>query len=106
MQNYFNRYQTLSSDEKTISPPLVKLMEKESDEFVQYRITKSRLDKISQDKYKSPYYGWLILMANPQYGGLEWNIIDGDLIRIPLPLNETLREYKTKLAKMISYYGE
>jgi hypothetical protein len=45
-------------------------------------------------------------MANPEYGGLEWNIGDGQMIRIPLPLNETLREYERKLNLRLNYYGE
>lgn len=105
MPAYYNRYSTLNNDEEMLSPPFVKLTEKGTDTFVQYDANKSRLDKISQQYYGSPYYGWLILMANPQYGGLEWKIGDGEAIRVPLPFDDTLKEYRTKLRKRLEYYG-
>lgn len=104
--SYFNRYRKLFDDESMISPPFIKLDEKPTDTFVQYSTTKSRLDKISQEYYGEPFFGWLILMANPEVGGLEWNIIDGQIIRVPLPLDITLREYETKLRNRLDYYGE
>jgi len=104
--SYLNRYRKLYDDESMITPPFVKLTEKVSDRFVQYNVNKSRLDKISQEYYGEPFYGWLILIANPELGGLEWNIIDGQNIRVPLPLDVTLREYETKLRERLDYYGE
>jgi hypothetical protein len=44
-------------------------------------------------------------MANPEFGGQEWNILDGQTLRIPLPLDETLKEYERKLRQRIDYYG-
>jgi hypothetical protein len=64
------------------------------------------LDKLSQDYYGVPYYSWLILLANPEFGGLEWNIKEGQAVRIPLPLNETLNEYEAKIRQRLDYYGE
>ena len=106
MSGYFNRYRKLNTDQGVISPPFIKLDEKSTDDMIQYDKRKSRLDKISQDYYGAPYYGWLILMANPEYGGLEWNIGDGQMLRVPLPLNETLKEYEKKLNQRLNYYGQ
>jgi hypothetical protein len=103
---YYNRYKRLSSDERIISPPFIKLTERSSDTFVQYDVKKSRLDKISQEYYGDPTYTWLILMANPEFGGLEWNIQNGEMIRIPQPLSDVLKEYELKLKERLSYYGE
>jgi hypothetical protein len=105
MSGYYNRYRKLNSDETIISPPFIKLDEKRTDAMIIYDVRKSRLDKISQEYYGVPYYGWLILMANPEFGGLEWNIKDGDAVRIPLPLDSTLREYERKLIQRLDYYG-
>lgn len=105
MANYYNRYVTLNDDETIISPPFIKLDEKSTDDFVVYDINKSRLDKISVEKYGAPYYGWLILLANPEIGGSEYKILDGQTIRIPLPLDVTLIEYKNKLRQKLDYYG-
>lgn len=106
MGSYFNRYKKLNNDDGVISPPFVKLIEKSTDTFIIYDIKKTRLDKVSQEFYGAPFYSWLILMANPEFGGLEWNIIDGQSVRIPLPLDETLREYEQKLVRKLDYYGD
>jgi hypothetical protein len=103
--NYFNRYRKLNSDEKRISPPFIKLDAKQSDKFTTYTINKSRLDKLSQQHYGAPYYGWLILMANPELGSSEWEFPDNSTIRIPYPLQDTLREYEAKLKNRLDYYG-
>ena len=105
MSGYYNRYRKLNNDDTIISPPFVKLDDKSTDTMIIYDIRKTRLDKVSQEYYGVPYYSWLILMANPEYGGLEWNIKDGQAVRIPLPLDATLREYERKLIQRLDYYG-
>lgn len=105
MASYFNRYKKLNNDQTIISPPFVKLDEKSTDTMVIYKINKTRLDKLSQEYYGVPYYSWLILMANPEFGGLEWNIKDGQAVRIPLPLDSTLSEYDRKISQRLNFYG-
>ena len=85
--------------------PSIRLNPKASDRKIVYKTGKSRLDKLSQQFYDSPYYGWLIMLANPTYGGQEWNIPDQTLIIVPFPLMVSLEEYKTKLDKHFLYYG-
>jgi hypothetical protein len=89
---------------QSISVPLVKLPEKGTDQFVTYKIGKSRLDKISDDKYGAPYFGYLIMVANPEYGGLEWNIPDNALLRVPFPLDQSLRDYDVAMKQRMNYY--
>ena len=48
--------------------PSVNVPSKPSDKKYIYKVGQSRTDKISQQYYDSPYFGWLILQANPQYG--------------------------------------
>ena len=76
-----------------------------SDQKYIYRTNRSRLDKISFEKYGSPYFGWLILMANPEFGGLETNIPDGTILAIPYPLLGALLDYKNAVDTHIFYYG-
>ena len=94
---YYNRYEDFLINGKQTVVPQINIQSKTTDKKFIYRVGKSRLDKVSYEFYKSPFFGWLILSANPQYGGLETNIKDGDVIIIPYPLNATLQDYKKSL---------
>lgn len=106
MALYDNRYESFENNGKQYSVPFIQLPIQSTDLFAEYSITKSRLDKISQQYYGDPYHGWVIMMANPEYGGLEWNIPDGAVIRIPYPLNDTLTLYNSLLENHIKIYGQ
>lgn len=102
---YYNRYSNfLVNGEQTVVP-FVKIPSKTTDKRYIYRTGRSRLDKISQEFYGSPYFGWLILMANPRYGGLENNIPDNSLLFIPYPLTASLQDYNNALETYFFYYG-
>jgi hypothetical protein len=81
------------------------LPSKPTDKAFIYKVAKSRLDKVSQEFYNSPVFGWLILQANPQFGGLENNIYDGAVLIIPFPLLPSLQDYKAALENHFYYYG-
>ncbi len=103
--NYYNRYQDfLINGQQTVVPYIV-LPSKSSDKAHIYVVSQSRLDKISQQYYNSPYFGWLIMQANPQYSGLEQNIPDGSVLTIPFPLVASLQDYKNGLDNYFFYYG-
>jgi hypothetical protein len=102
---YFNRYQYfLVNGEQTVVP-YVTLPAKTTDKRTVYRTGKSRLDKLSQDFYGSPYFGWLIMVANPEFGTEEWDIPDGSLVVIPFPLISSLQDYKAAVNNHFLYYG-
>jgi hypothetical protein len=102
---YFNRYYNfLINGEQTVVP-FVKLQSKASDKRYFYKLGVSRLDKISQEYYGTPFFGWLILTANPEYGGLEWNIPNGALLTIPFPLVASVQDYEAGLNNYFFYYG-
>ena len=103
--SYYNRYNEFVVNGDYIMVPFIKLAIKTSDRETVYKVGKTRMDKLSQQYYDTPYFGWLIMQANPQYGGQEWNIPDGTLIRIPHPLMTSLEEYKSKVDKHFLYYG-
>jgi hypothetical protein len=60
---------------------------------------------VSQQFYGSPFFGWLILQANPQFTGLEFNIPDGAILTIPYPLLSSLQDYKSAIDNYFFYYG-
>jgi len=103
---YYNRYNEFVVNGDYIMVPSIRLDSKSSDRKIVYKTGKTRLDKLSQQFYDSPYYGWLIMLANPKYGGQEWNIPNETLIIVPFPLMVSLEEYKTKLDKHFLYYGK
>ena len=76
-----------------------------SDKTYIYKVGRSRLDVVSQEFYNSPFFGWLILQANPQFGGLENYIYDGAVLIIPYPLLPSLQDYKAALENYFYYYG-
>lgn len=103
---YYNRYNTFSINGQQSVVPFVKIPAKSSDLKFFYKKGVSRLDKISQEYYSTPFFGWLIMMANPEYGGLEWNIPDGALLIIPFPLVSSLQDYESELKNYFFYYGK
>ncbi len=106
MATYFNRYKDFKSNGKVSCLPFIKLTPKSTDKMVVYKAGVTRLDKVSQDYYNNPYHGFFIMLANPQYGGLEFNIKDGDVIRVPFPFNATIEDYNNQVAKHKQLYGE
>jgi hypothetical protein len=102
---YLNRYSNfLINGEQTVVP-YVNVPQKPTDKVFIYKVAQSRLDKVSQEYYNSPYFNWLILQANPQFGGLENNITDGAILIIPFPLLPSLQDYKAALENHFYYYG-
>ena len=106
MADYYNRYKQFIINGKPKTVPFIKLNSKPSDKKVIYKVGKSRLDKVSEEYYGSPYFGWLILEGNPDVGGLEWNIKDGRVLTVPYPLVASLQEYKQAVDDYYFYYGK
>ena len=102
---YYNRYQTfLINGEQTVVP-YVALPNKPSDKVHIYKVGRSRLDKVSEEYYGAPYFGWLILQVNGKYGGSEINIPNNAVLTIPFPLINSLLDYKGALEQQFFYYG-
>lgn len=103
--DYYNRYQNFLLNGQQTVVPNVKLPSKTTDKKYVYRQGMSRLDKISYEFYNTPYFGWLIQMANPNLGSMENNIPDGAVLIIPFPLVQSLQDYKNALDTHFYYYG-
>jgi hypothetical protein len=61
---------------------------------------------MSQEYYNTPLFGWLIMLANPKVGSIEFDIPDNSIIRVPFPLINSLQEYKKNVELYKLYYGE
>jgi hypothetical protein len=102
---YYNRYSSFIINGQQTVVPFVQIPQKTTDKTYIYKVGRSRLDKISQEYYATPFFGWLILQANPQYGGLENTIPDGAILIVPFPLLPSLQDYKGALNNHFYYYG-
>ena len=105
MASYFDRYEKFRYEGKILPIPYIRIPVESTDQNVIYKLTKTRLDKLSQSYYNNPYHGFLIMLANPQYGGLEFNINDGDVIRIPYPFDSALERYIAQVNRYKQLYG-
>jgi hypothetical protein len=103
---YFDRYQYFEQEGTFIIVPGIEMPIKSTDKYIQFRRNKDRLDKLSQEYYDSPLFGWLILQANPLAGSIEFLIPDNYMIRIPFPLIPSLQDYKKAVDLYKLYYGE
>ena len=93
----FDRYSQFRNGSKIGMVPFGEIPEKTTDYKEIYRKGQTRLDQLSYDYYGNSDYGWLIMQANPQYGALEFAIPDGVVLRIPYPLESSLRDYQKSI---------
>jgi hypothetical protein len=105
-REYFNRYQFFVENGEFKIVPGIEIPIKTTDKFFLYKKGKDRLDKISQEYYNTPTFGWLILLANPFVGSVEFMIPNNSLLRIPFPLITTLQDYNRNIELYNLYYGE
>ena len=105
-REYFNRYQFFVENGEFKIVPGIEIPINTTDKFFLYKKGKDRLDKISQEYYNTPTFGWLILLANPFVGSVEFMIPNNSLLRIPFPLITTLQDYNRNIELYNLYYGE
>jgi hypothetical protein len=105
-RSYFDRYQYFIEDGNFKIVPGIDLPIKSTDKYHQYKKGKDRLDKLSQEFYNTPTFGWLIMTANPLSGTNEFEIPDNFILRIPYPLVPTLQDYKRSIELYNLYYGQ
>ena len=104
MAQYYDRYQDFRIENQIKTMPFIRISERSTD--MKAKIKKnSRLDIISNEVYGTPYYGWLILQANPQFGSLESDLPIGEVVRVPFPLRPVLQEIESRINIFNSLYG-
>jgi hypothetical protein len=101
----YNRYSNFIVNGTVKNVPFIKLPIKSSDKEETYILGTTRFDVLSEKYYKNPNFGWLIELANPQLGSLEFKIENNSLIRIPFPLESSIKSYNDSIANYILYYG-
>ena len=106
MAQYFDRYNAfrVNADMKPVPGKTIPVSSEDKNMVYKHGVT--RLDKLSQLYYNNPYSGWLIMLANPQFGGLEFNIPNMTLIRIPFPFESAIGRYNTQITNHKNLYGE
>ena len=95
----YDRYRKMRISGKVGILPMVNIDPKSTDFFEEYKQGITRLDNVSYDYYGDANYDWLILMANPSLGNMEFEIPDGSTLRIPYPLDITLENFNNNLTK-------
>lgn len=106
MAQYYDRYQEFRTNGEIKPIPGINLPIESNDKYILYRQGNTRLDKLSNLYYNNPYSGWLIMLANHEFGGLEFNIPDSTLIRIPYPFESAVGRYITQISNHKLLYGE
>lgn len=101
----YNRYTKLNRNGEIKKMPHIVLSVKSSDYYITYHKNSTRLDNVSYDAYGDANFDWLILLANQNICSLEYEIPDGTELRIPYPLDETLKEYATRIDNYDNLYG-
>ncbi len=105
MPQYLDRYEKFRKDGKMSPIPGLKIPFEPTDKTIVYKLGDTRLDILSQKYYNNPYHGYLIMLANPEYGGLEFNIKDRDVIRIPFPFDSAIERYLKEIEIYKALYG-
>lgn len=106
MARYNDRYSKFRNNGQMHTLPGVKIPNNSSDKTAIYKQGQTRLDKLSNLYYNNPYSGWLIMLANPEFGGLEFNIPDSTPLRIPFPFESAISRYKIEIDNHLELYGE
>lgn len=103
MPRYYDRYKDFKLDGEMSTLPFLKMRPKDSDKRI-VTDSRTRFDKLSQQYYGNPYHGWLILQANPQFGGLEFDIPENTIIIVPFPFEISLEQYQREVDKYKRLY--
>lgn len=106
MAQYFDRYGDFRVNSGMKPLPGITIPNSDTDKTMIYKLGLTRLDKLSQMYYNNPYSGWLIMLANPEYGGLEFNIPDMTLIKVPFPYDSAISRYIKEISNHKILYGE
>lgn len=105
MVRYFDRYSSFRVNGTTVTLPFLPITPKDSDREILFIQGRDRTDKLSQRFYGNPYCGWLIMLANPEYGGLEFLIPSRTVLRVPYPFTESLQQYLNNIESFDKLYG-
>lgn len=96
----YNRYEIYRNEDGTTDQlPFVKLPVNPTDKYEKFKLGFTRFDKLAAKYYGNEFFDFLILYANSQYIS-EFDIPDGELIRIPFPLETARTDYENILKQI------
>ena len=101
MAEYYDRYKPFRVDGGIKKIPFIKIANASSDLIITFDKSKMRMDTLSYKYYGDANYGWLLMMANPQYGSMEFEIPDKVLFRIPYPLQTAIARYEEEVKNVL-----
>jgi hypothetical protein len=96
---YVDRYSDFKNNNLISIIPFIEIPNLPTDKNIVYKTGITRLDVVSQNYYGNPYHGWLIMLANPEYGGMEFDIPNNTIIRIPFPFSSVISNYEFAVQK-------
>jgi len=99
--SYYDRYSRFRGENSSHILPYVEINPSTTDITVVFSKDTMRMDTLSYKYYNDANYGWLIMMANPKCGSLEYSIPDGTVLRIPYPLNTAINRYENAINSYI-----
>lgn len=100
MKADYKRYEIYRNEDGTTDQlPFVNLPQNNTDKYEIFRLGITRFDKLASKYYGNEFFDFLIIYANPQYLS-QFDIEDGELIRIPFPLDKAKSDYETILKKI------
>lgn len=102
MMAYYDRYYRFRNNGEVKILPFVPILYSSNDLYITYDKNKMRFDTLSYKYYGDPNYAWLILQANPEYGGYEFSIPDGVTLRIPYPFESAIHRYNLSIESYIA----
>ena len=95
----YNYHKSLLINGKDLyNMPPMEIDKRPTDLMVEYNKSKTRFDRIAGSVYEDDEYAILIRWANPEYD-LEFDVPDGKVIRVPLPLEKVKKEVHDKIEK-------
>lgn len=95
---YYDRYGKFREGNEFKVVPGLTIPFSSSDLYITFHKDTMRMDMLSYKYYNDPNYGWLIMMANPHLGSLEFSIPDLSTLRIPYPLQNALKGYEQAIS--------
>lgn len=98
---YYDRYEKFRDGNQFKVVPGITIPYSGSDLYITYHKDTMRMDMLSYKYYNDPNFGWLIMMANPHLGSLEFSIPDLSTLRIPYPLQTAIKAYETAINRNI-----
>ncbi len=92
----FSRYDNLIFDGKMVDMPKIIIDKRNTDKSIAWDPARMRVDRLSGSLYGADGYGFLIMLANPEYS-MEFDIPKGTILRIPFPFKEVRDEFVKKI---------